>query len=372
MNEQKIYFPALDGLRFFAFLVVFIRHTPLLPLPIYGEVFKVAWAGVDLFLCLSAYLFVHLLGLEWRKTGTIHVINFYIRRALRIWPAYFLCVGIFVILILITNGFTSEVRWRVFGYSTFTSNIINAIFNFKDVFPVSLLRHLWTISYEEQFYLVIPWFLLFMFRIDKRKQAFVLSLIFVAGLCIRAAYIYLKVPYPAIYVLPITHFEAVLLGLCVGLGVLQFLIDRINWWVAALAGITFFIPITFMPTVTVTSWWLMPMYVLIGLGSASFLIMALKSNEAPNMRWLASKPLVYLGKISYGLYLYHFSIIWFVQKFFEKITPALSISDQVKPFLIFFLALAITIASASLSYQWIEKPFLKMKGRFSTIQTRPF
>lgn len=95
--KKNLYFPALDGLRFFAFLWVFVGHLPRPESPLI--VFQYTnWMGVDLFFVLSAFLITILLLIEYEKTQTISVKNFFIRRSLRILPLYF-------IVILIGGGY---------------------------------------------------------------------------------------------------------------------------------------------------------------------------------------------------------------------------------------------------------------------------
>src|SRR5580704_3548587 len=102
-REKSFYLPELDGLRFFAFLAVFIYHS-VAPLPALspetGHFFALGHAilrsgcyGVDLFFTLSAYLITELLMRERARTGRINVAAFYIRRMFRIWPLYFAFLG---------------------------------------------------------------------------------------------------------------------------------------------------------------------------------------------------------------------------------------------------------------------------------------
>ena len=103
-SRERFYLPALDTLRFFAFLCVFVSHLPFIltwqPAVIKNVVVRNTLAagvfGVDLFFTLSAYLITRLLLQERASSGKIHVLYFYIRRALRIWPLYFLLSGVWI------------------------------------------------------------------------------------------------------------------------------------------------------------------------------------------------------------------------------------------------------------------------------------
>ena len=88
------------------------------PCQIYG------WMGVDLFLCLSAFLFARLLFVEYQEKGNINIGYFYLRRALRIWPLYFIFVGVMLILTIQENGWNTAITQRLIGMLTFTDNLV--------------------------------------------------------------------------------------------------------------------------------------------------------------------------------------------------------------------------------------------------------
>jgi peptidoglycan/LPS O-acetylase OafA/YrhL len=115
---------------------------------------KYGWMGVDLFLCLSAFLFARLLFGEYQKNGDINIGYFYLRRAFRIWPLYFFIFAAMLTLSIWQDGWSSYMLKRSIGMLTFTDNIFAAFFNYN--FVIWFCDNLWTISYEKQFYLVIP------------------------------------------------------------------------------------------------------------------------------------------------------------------------------------------------------------------------
>ena len=78
--------------------------------------------------------------------------------------------------------------------------------------------HMWTISYEEQYYLIIPWVLRKFYQLKKSTTIVILMVAILIGMLIRAIFIYTSTPHPLIWVLPITHFESIFGGLMVGLG----------------------------------------------------------------------------------------------------------------------------------------------------------
>src|ERR1700677_1497524 len=159
---HRFYQPELDGLRFYAFLGVFICHTlPFdgavyrrfhLPIPwLWGAIAKSGAAGVDLFFALSAFLITSILLREREETGAISLRRFYLRRILRIWPLYFLLIALGVVLAH-TMVKQSLPWYYVAGYLLFVGNWVHAVFGG----PNSICFPLWTVSIEEQFYLVWP------------------------------------------------------------------------------------------------------------------------------------------------------------------------------------------------------------------------
>src|SRR3989344_8628341 len=109
--QDKIYLPSLDGLRFLAFLLVFLHHTTFYINPALAQNFlliffnKHGWIGVDIFFVLTGFLITLLMLDERDKNGHFSIKNFLIRRALRIWPLYYLSilVGFFLVPILYSN-----------------------------------------------------------------------------------------------------------------------------------------------------------------------------------------------------------------------------------------------------------------------------
>lgn len=208
MKKDVYYYPELDTLRFVAFMLVLIHHglywQEIIPWRIIS---KYGWMGVDLFLCLSAFLFTRLLFVEYQTRGGINIRNFYIRRAFRIWPLYYFILGILTVATVLEYGWSLPLGQRVFGMLFFTDNLFSAASSYNQ--EVLFAAHLWTISYEEQFYLVIPWVLQKLYESSRATGLFALSGAFLVGTFIRAILIGNNTVHPVIWVLPITHFESI-------------------------------------------------------------------------------------------------------------------------------------------------------------------
>lgn len=156
-------FPGLDSLRFWAASFVVFGHVMMnqtavgLPSPHWGAAFYRGSSAVKLFFALSGFLITYLLLEELRKTGTVSVRKFYLRRVCRIWPLYFAVAAFglfFYNMILPASGLQratpDSYDWRLAGvlYLFFLPNLMNALYSVGGI-----LNPLWSIGIEEQFYL---------------------------------------------------------------------------------------------------------------------------------------------------------------------------------------------------------------------------
>ena len=168
-KQTRIFFPNLDGLRFLCFFAVFLHHCYLTLFSYTREswpgffsaqsfLFEYGTLGVNFFFVLSGFLITFLLLKEREITGTIHIGNFYVRRILRIWPLYFLCLFIgFVLFPLMKNmgGEAIHESANPWYYIFLAGN-----FDYMNTWPerpdAILLSVLWSVCVEEQFYLTWP------------------------------------------------------------------------------------------------------------------------------------------------------------------------------------------------------------------------
>lgn len=369
MNKSGLYFPELDSLRFFAFLLVLIHHSPYMKsIGIWETLSLYGWVGVDLFLCLSAFLFARLLYVEYQEKGNINIRYFYLRRALRIWPLYFFFFGAMLVLSLKDTGWDSYLLQRTIGVFTFTDNLLTAQLGYYNT-VILYTAHMWTISYEEQFYLIIPWVLRKFYQLKHSTTFAVLTVAFLVGSIFRAIFIYAEVVHPVIWVLPITHFEAIFGGVMVGLGLFDKPLKKFPGWILFLAGIFALYQITLLPNVGDIGWNLMLTYPLLGLGCTLLLFAVMRGNLWPLSLLLKNKVLGYLGKISYGLYVFHSLGISLGYQFTDAFVSRERL--LVHPATILLSSLLFTILFSMASYQFLEKPFLRLKERFTFIQSRP-
>jgi peptidoglycan/LPS O-acetylase OafA/YrhL len=178
-DPDRFYLPELDGLRFFAFFAVFICHAFL----IVGEstmFSRMGAFGVDLFYALSAFLITELLMREREAFGRIDVKAFYLRRIFRIWPLYFAFLGSALAARLIYPGLNISWTYLV-AFSLFVGNFAMC---WLPAQPNDIIRPLWSVSIEEQFYLSWP---LIVRHLSRSGVAIAAVVIWLASITVRLA-----------------------------------------------------------------------------------------------------------------------------------------------------------------------------------------
>lgn len=379
-TSQRYYLPELDVARFLAFLLVFIHHydfleqlivpgavarvTALLgPLtPAFYAVIGACRFGLSLFFTLSAFLIAELLLREKAATATLRAGQFYLRRILRIWPLYYFALALaFLITILAGGGI--HVAARIGWFALF----LGAWYFAQNGWIPSFIFPLWSISVEEQFYLVAPWLLKFLSR--RLLYAFSAALILLANILL-FHFGRILAPDQAVWYNSFVQFECFAGGILLAL-VLRGRLPRFAAWqrclllaAAALGWFAacFVFRVRIGPLGNPGPWALMAGYALGTLGSVLVLVALLGISAARLPAWA-----VYLGRISYGLYVFHVLAIHFV----FLVTPR----SLRLPFPHFLLqapiALGLCILIASASYRWLETPFLRLKRRHAIIQSHP-
>lgn len=360
MAKERFFIPQLDSLRFFAFILIFIHHLGPTNILFVENIKNIGWLGVDIFFCLSAFLLTQILRAEVEKTGTLNIRNFYIRRILRIWPLYLIYCIIAIIFSCYKDVLTFENWNRSVGLLTFSDNIFVSLYDYN---PILFTGHLWTLSYEEQFYLALPFLILFLVKrnSDYQRNLF-LIIIMIGGSLIRLFFIYNNVNRFAIWVLPITHFESILFG--VFLGFRKEILKTINLFPWLLIAAVSILIIFLLPSNLITSYYLMILYPCIGVLSGSLVCIFLYSRSEIYKTLLSNKVSVYLGKISFGLYVFHIFCILLT----DFLSPYLNLNNVV---LKISISLSLTIILASISYLLLEKRFLTLKDNFTTVPSKP-
>ena len=368
-RKRSFYRPELDVLRFFAFLSVFLFHfnRPAAFLVEHGVPSGIAWVGtslveegvfgVDLFFVLSAYLITELLLREQEQCGTLDVKGFYFRRILRIWPLYFFYIGLALIPVFNPDhGFT----WaQATAYLLLAGNWGVIAWGW----PLhSIVVPLWTVSIEEQFYLVWP----LLVRSLRRNRIGLAAIgMLILSSATRIAMVAIHGGMNSVWCNTFSRLDPIAAGILVAL-ILHGRTPKIPFGIRCAMLIGGIIPLAF-----VANCWqihqperLLWIPTLLGFPvvaiSCTVIMLAVLGVDLAFPRWL-----IYLGKISYGLYVYHA----LGNQLSNRIIPEHRgfVELALRP----VSALAITIVLAIISYKFLETPFLKLKDRFAHIASRP-
>lgn len=345
--SSRVYRPELDLLRFGAFLLVFLHHAlphssadyriPGQAAMLLAGIARAGALGVDLFFALSAYLITQLLLREQRSRGAIDIRAFYIRRILRIWPLYYFALLILVPAISMLPE--EHMPWKYsLAFGLFAGNWACAAWGY----PPSSFALLWSVSIEEQFYIAWPW-LVRRGEIQLRRIAYGMLVIATAT---RVVLVVHDVHHPGIWCNTLARLDPIAGGAllaCFLNGALpqHSAFSRILW-----IGLGVILLIGAGSLGGNEGWPVLITYPLATCASVAVIFGTLGSRvRAGTYLGLGS----YLGKISYGLYVFHAAAI--------RVTPS--------P----LIALPLTIGIAALSYRCLESPFLRLKERFARIGT---
>jgi peptidoglycan/LPS O-acetylase OafA/YrhL len=346
------YEPALDGIRAIAVLLVMANHTGLA---------HAGRLGVDIFFVLSGYLITAILISEFRANDRINLKKFYARRALRLLPALILLLIVVNVCVVIfqTHKEAAMVRWYSLGALFYIANWLRAFGH-----DMGILGHLWSLSIEEQFYFFWPIALIFFWSLRLRAYQMIMLVAFAVVLVnLDRIYLYNGIQsWNRIYNGLDTRADALLIGCALGLSGWQILSRRV-WAVLGALGATFAVYVLFegypVPTESQILLELTVGGTFFALAVAFVLAGVLSHPDAFFAKALRFPPLVWSGRLSYGLYLWHYFVFAFITGWFRKSEPL-----RLLPLQVF-----ATFVCATISYYLLERPFLKLKKQFSVIKT---
>lgn len=365
-NADRIqHIGALDGIRAIAVSLVMLFHFGYL---------GVGWVGVQVFFVLSGYLITSILLQTRTKCFTDYIVAFYWNRALRILPLLFAFITISAVayvLFGVPETFRADWPWLI----TFSAN-------FARMRPEDLgypFVHIWSLAVEQQFYLVWP---LVVFFVPPKRFKLVVLTILAATPLVRLVMFELLIHRgfdeqfagKAVYVLPIAQFDAFAAGAAIPLWRLDRLPHSGRWFlsiaaITATAGLTILVSEYFGGRGAFVASFGYAMYLLPGreyvwgysLLNTVFVLGLICALQAiwPS-RVLQAKSLVWMGKISYGIYVYHLPLLILGGFLFTKM--GMDIHGSLR--FVFFVIWVLTVALVSdQSFRWLETPFLKLKRR---------
>jgi peptidoglycan/LPS O-acetylase OafA/YrhL len=363
-RRATYYRPELDALRFFSFFCVFLHHGPDFNFQVHAATWKIAVGefyslvraatgfGMSMFFLLSSFLITELLLREKEKYGNVHLKAFYARRVLRIWPLYYL--GVFLAVLLghfLTDYWMPHIQ--IVAYLLF----VVAWFGPDHYTP---FRVLWSIGVEEQYYLLSP----LAAKLGGRRfiqwgSYAVILLSFAVMVAFTGARLQL-------WYNPLVEFLFFAVGGLVALTlhdrhlqassrvrVLLFGLGFASWLASQAYG-------HISSSVTPPTAFQNCLGYALDAGGTVLIFLAFFG--AP--RRYFPKWILYLGKISYGLYVFHLAVMELVKRALPQPGYQALWTGSVLA-----VSLLLTIGIASISYHYFEKPFLRLKARFELVRT---
>ena len=355
----KDYKPQIDGLRALAVLPVVLFHAGF-------ESFKGGFVGVDIFFVVSGYL-ITLIILKDLSKDKFKITNFYIRRARRILPILFFItfVSLVVSLFLMTNEqikfFSQQAISVVFFFSNFFFWENTGYFSANS--ELQPLLHTWSLGVEEQFYIFFPIFLLFIWRFYKKRVFLFLTFVLLISLFISQLggnfklqnlslnFPFLNLPFEffwqagsANFYLPFGRIWELLFGSLVGIYTFKIKIKdqplnniySLIGFILIVISIVYFSKDLQYPSIFT----LLPVV-------GTVLIIIFSTNSTILFRILSFKPLVFLGLISYSLYLWHQPLLAFARIYYDKNLSYITSLSLI----------IISLILSVISWRFIEKPF---------------
>lgn len=360
MGGAMKHIPALDSLRGIAVLLVLLHHYRWL---------GVGWVGVQLFFVLSGFLITSILWETKDRELGLYLLRFYRRRTVRIFPVFY------AVLLLFTAAYLLKGKPEAFG--SLAPWLFTYTYNFARFFEPDMVwsyfGHFWSLAVEEQFYLVWP---LLVFTMSRRAFLWFAVVLVGLGPVLRwgAGAWFLAQDYPdlraaqSVYTLPTSHLDAFALGALISLGSIERIArpGRLFWGIAGVVvclgtvqawaipsetrGLTDIGFPIYLTEGTQYIWG----YTAVNLVGAAWILCAVRGVSVfPGWN---NSVLRFYGKISYGLYIFHWPMLGALRGAFPH-DPW-----SIEGALLFVPYLAAATFAAWLSYRYLELPFLRMKG----------
>ncbi len=345
------YQPQFDGLRALAVLTVMLDHfsadVPNFPLP---DWIRLGASGVRLFLVLSGYFITLSLRhgrdrMESRvRSAGRTMLTFYWRRFLRITPAYVA----FAAVALMLNLGTIRQNWLW----VFTGTV-NWLIAATNQWPLTI-SHLWSICVQEQFYLFWPLLILFL---PKRWMLPAIVGVAFAGIAFRIGCVVFSAPMIARWVLPFGSLDSLAAGAALGWCGGRIKKGRFGWYLAAI-GLSMLTIAAILRNSDPTQ---LKSVLVEPLEAGAFVILVARTAtgfHGPVARLLTNPGLVFAGRISYGLYIYHILVAMLFERWLPKEFRALINIPSLR----LFVFGSATLFVAALSWRWLEQPINRLRG----------
>ena len=381
---------SLNGIRAFSIVAVLISHyvsdihrfeTKVISNSLFFFL-ESFFSGVDMFFILSGFLISAGLNSGWKKTKKIDYKNFFIKRSMRIYPAFYFFILLitlsYIIRIIIYKNFplTDEISKKIFFFENQISlTIYDALYlsNFFD----SAHTHFWSLALEEQFYLIFPFFAaLFYFKLTPKLRLIVLIILYFTPLIFRIFFyteqISSSLPLPIYYMLKgFKRNDSIILGILL----MEIFFNHKNYFykitegkkgiILFLAGVFISFLGHFFYSGATNNKYFIFMFTIINIGYGLIFLSALRADSF-FVKFLSLPLFTPVARISYGMYICHTQLLYYFLKttslFFYQKKELTSLYEVSLLFILYFL---LTFFFSMMLYMFVEYPFLKWKDKIT-------
>lgn len=361
-TPKRSHYPALDGLRGVAILLVvlyhnfgFIRHSYF------------GWLGVDLFFVLSGFLITSILINDINEPGFLK--KFYVRRVLRIFPLYYFVLILLLLVFPAVGYFNTELDYFVSNQWWFWTYLQNWLFSFQLTEDAKILTHLWSLAVEEQFYLVWP-FVILLIRSPKKLFFIMLTVLSFVIVARSAIWLYKieDLNYTTLYTF--TRIDGICIGSMIAL-LMKFkpklISNNLTYIVLGLAALNFIF--YFLNQQNKNGY---PYFAFVGYTTFCAMFGLLlheivtTSNTSFVNKLFSFRPLRFFGKISYGFYIFHWPVFMMsYTSFFYFLKRNIELPDRSIKISAALLSTSLALLISIISYYFFESYFLRLKKKFA-------
>lgn len=360
MSNDSIHLPGLNGLRAIAALSVLWGHCMQ---STFGDWGIQEWHlpflsdGVTMFFVISGFLITYLLLNEQEQSGRISIPKFYMRRILRIWPIYYGYLAIAIGVLAVFGRADEVLNPTLWYYGFFAANVPFAL-----VIGLWPIVHYWSIGVEEQFYLFWPWLVKF----GKQKIFRIAFVVCVGWLTLKYGSLFLWGHDSFVYrFVAVTRFDCMMLG---AMGAILyyrhhpvFLKWMTNKWIDWAAWILLLFSGVYGSIIPAP-------FRIQYIAVLSLIVIMSQVGEKGFVINLENRFFDFVGKISYGIYVIHPLLLFLCSYWYRSLQVGWIAAWQ---YVVIYVGITIvTIGLAWLSYSYFEKPFLRLKGRFTIVQSK--
>lgn len=350
-GAPSLHIPSLDGIRALSFLLVFVAHSGL-------ENLVPGGLGVTAFFFLSGYLITTLMRMEHERNGRVSLKHFWLRRSLRILPPFYLVLAFAYALPALSGSFSSANMQALLAQTLHVTNFYIIDRGYTGFPEYTGTGVYWSLAIEEHFYLVFPFLYIYLQKrgLSPARQATVLALLCTAALVWRLVLVLgMGAPSDRTYMGSDTRMDSILFGALLAI-VANPMLDaprgspKVWAWLLVPLGLATLLASLLIRNEAFRE---TARYTLQGLAFLLLFTAAIRFPQWPLFRWLNSKPLVFLGALSYSLYLVHLGVLFMVR-------DLLHVESILARGL---LSLAISVAISWLIYKLVEKPCAALRRR---------